>query len=182
MNYIITIDVHNPAIAKYFDGSFHNILPIPIFSKKIKELVDVNNLVVIAPDKGAEERARSLGKSLGVGYVVIQKYRNRVTGEITHKLPETLHIENKDVVIIDDIISTGGTVASIARYVKSRGARKVFVMASHGLFVGKALEKIRSSGIDKVFTLRTVPPITSDIVEYLDPTDMLYEVLMGKTR
>ena len=182
LNYIVTIDVHNPAIAKYFDGSFHNILPIELFSRKIRELVDLNNLIVIAPDKGAEERARVFSKTLGVTYVVIQKFRDRVTGKITHKLPEALPIEGKDVVIIDDIISTGGTIASIARYVRSRGANKVYVVVSHGLFVGKALEKIRNAGVNKVFVVRTVPPITSDLIEYLDPIDLLYEVISGKAR
>ncbi len=165
---LITVDIHKEDSLKFFGKKARNLILFDVLASAVRGQVE--EPLVVAPDIGASRRAEATAKSLGCRHVIIRKVRDRVTGEVRHELPEGLPVEGVDVIIADDIISTGGTVANIATYLKSRGARKVFVVASHGLFVGEALSKLRSSGIDKVFVLRTVPPraIGEGFIEYVD--------------
>jgi len=177
---IYTIDVHSPKILEYFKGRLHNIIPSELFAKRLRDMVELDKTLIVAPDEGAKERARLLSKALDTEYVVIKKYRDRVTGEIRHELPKDLYVRGRHVVIVDDIISTGGTLASIARFVRSLGAKEVVAVASHGLFVGNALVKLRNSGISRIILIKTVPPISNPLLEYLDPTKLFVEVIQSR--
>ena len=177
---IYTIDVHSPKILEYFKGRLHNIIPSELFAKRLRDMVELDKTLIVAPDEGAKERARLLSKALDTEYVVIKKYRDRVTGEIRHELPKDLYVRGRHIVIVDDIISTGGTLASIARFVRSLGAKEVVAVASHGLFVGNALVKLRNSGISRIILIKTVPPISNPLLEYLDPTKLFVEVIQSR--
>ncbi len=178
VNGIITIDIHSKKAMSYFKGKMFNILPTKLFADKLKSLgIDKSNAIVVAPDEGARERASKLSNELNLEYVVIKKFRDRVTGEIRHELPRELNVKGMNAIIIDDIISTGGTVANIGKYLRSKGVNKVIVVAAHGLFVGNALERLRSSGIDKIFLVLTVPKIDDPLLEYLDPTGLIVEAI-----
>ncbi len=150
----ITVDIHKPEALAYFEGPTVNVDPAPVFAEALRGLRDV---IVIAPDRGALHRARSLAELLNAPYDHLEKHRDRVTGEITMK-PKELSVEGKNVVIIDDIISTGGTIAKAAEILRSQGAKSIIVAASHALLVGNALEKIAKAGVDRLITLDTVPP------------------------
>ncbi len=125
-----------PEIARYFLGKLENPL-------------------VLGPDKGALRLAEAAAKVLGADYDYLEKFRDRVTGEITVK-PKKLAVEGRDVLIVDDIISTGGTIAKAAEAVRSQGAKRVFIGAVHGLFVGEAYKKIEAASPDDVVTTDTV--------------------------
>ncbi len=169
---IYVIDIHKEDSLKYFGGSAYNIDPVPLFAKVLRS--ELSKPVVIAPDLGAEKKAESLAALLNAEFVVIKKRRDRRTGEVRHELPGALDVHYRDAVIIDDIISTGGTVAKIAKYLKSLNARKVLVIASHGLFVKNALERLKSSGVDRIYVLKTVNmSISSEFVSILDPTELI---------
>ena len=169
---IYVIDIHKEDSLKYFGGSAYNIDPVPLFAKVLRS--KLSKPVVIAPDLGAEKKAKSLAALLNTEFIVIKKRRDRRTGEVRHELPETLDVRYRDAVIIDDIISTGGTIAKIAKYLKSLNARKVLVIASHGLFVKNALERLKSSGVDRIYVLKTVNmSISSEFVSILDPTELI---------
>ena len=169
---IYVVDIHKENSLKYFNGAAYNIDPTPFFAKVLRNVI--SEPMVIAPDLGAERKAELLATLLNTEFVVIKKHRDKRTGEVRHELPETLDVRNKDAVIVDDIISTGGTVAKIAKYLKNLNARKVLVVASHGLFVGDALEKLKSSGVDRVYVLKTVDiSISSEFVSILDPTELI---------
>ncbi|MCD6428387.1 MAG: ribose-phosphate pyrophosphokinase [Desulfurococcales archaeon] len=169
---IYVIDIHKEDSLKFFGGPAYNIDPVPLFAKVLRN--EFSKPVVIAPDLGAEKKAKSLAALLNTEFVVIKKHRDRRTGEVSHELPKALDVRHRDAVIIDDIISTGGTVAKIAKYLKSLNARKVLVVASHGLFVKNALEKLKSSGVDRIYVLRTVDiSVSSEFVSVLDPTELI---------
>ncbi len=150
----ITVDIHKPESLEYFQGPAVNIDPAPVFAEALR---GEENLVVIAPDRGALHRARSLASLLSTPYDHLEKFRDRVTGEITMK-PKELDVSGKTVVLVDDIISTGGTIAKAAEILRSRGAKRVIVAVSHALMVGNAAEKIAKAGVDRLIALDTVPP------------------------
>ena len=126
--------------------------------------------VVVAPDMGAIWRAKSLASALGVEYDYLVKHRDRVTGDVSIE-PKTINVRDKHVVIVDDIISTGGTIAKASEALKSLGARSITVVAVHGLFVGNAMEKMKRVGVDRIAVTNTVTPPSG--VEVIDITNLL---------
>ncbi|MEM0085649.1 MAG: ribose-phosphate diphosphokinase [Zestosphaera sp.] len=168
---LLIVDLHSEKLSEEFSDLVINILPIKTFGQYVKNRVE-EPYILIAPDVGASKRVKLVAEFLNKEYVTIKKLRDRMTGEIIHELPEDLDVKGINAVIIDDIISTGGTIANITKYLRSRGARRIYVLASHGLFVGDSLNRLRASGVDKVVVLNTVNyRLTSDLIEYLDVTN-----------
>jgi len=88
-------------------------------------------------------------------YGYFEKYRDRISGAI--KIEEIdINFKNRDVIIIDDIISTGGTIATTAKIVKEKGARRIIVTCTHALLIKDALEKIKNAGVDEIIATDTV--------------------------
>jgi len=169
----VVVDVHNPSLLE--GKPWINMLVSDILVEGA--LKHVSKPVVIAPDKGALERAKYAAAKLGLDFDYLIKERDRVTGEVSIK-PRSISVENRDVVIVDDIISTGGTLAEAARFLISQGARRVVVVATHGLLVGGALRKIRDAGISRVVLADTLGLIHEDpILEYVNIAPRLREAV-----
>jgi len=144
--------------------SFESISP---FGDKV-EIINVNNAVVefiknklrrnytiVAPDKGRLERVKELSKMLNFEYAWIEKSRDRYTGEVKAtigKLPE----KNSDVLIFDDIISTGGTIAEASKLLHNEGIKNVDAICVHGLFVDNAIEKMKKAGVREIYSSDTI--------------------------
>lgn len=172
---LITVDVHNPIILKrYFKGISKNILISDLLVKASLKYLD--NPLVLAPDKGALNRARYAALKLGLEFDYLVKQRDRITGEVS-LAPKELSIRERDIVIIDDIISTGGTIALAAKKCLENGARKVVVAATHSLLVGNALEKIRKAGVNKLITTNSIPIEETDFIEVIDLCDVIINEL-----
>ena len=172
---LYVIDVHKPEILSKFHGVSINILPSRIFAREV-ESIGLTKPLVVAPDAGAEHRAKSLAGLLGSSHMVFRKFRDRYTGMIRHELPAALRLEGEDVIVVDDIISTGGTVSEIVQYLMARGASRVYVMASHGIFVGDAVRRILQAGADSIYVLKTVERLVEGVT-YLDVGDEVVEAL-----
>ncbi len=176
-NTLYVVDIHKPESLGYFAGQAKNIIPSRVFSKKLEDL-GLRNPIVVSPDLGASHRAKALASELGCECFIIRKHRDRITGQIRHELPGNIDVKEKEVVIVDDIISTGGTVANIASFLRGCGASRIFVVASHGLFVDGALQKLRNAGVDRVLTLNTLATKVNDsLIEYVDVSPELIRVL-----
>jgi len=177
VNTLYAVDVHKPESLEYFPGQAKNIIPSRVFSRKLEDL-NLRNPIVVSPDLGASHRAKALASELGCECFIIRKHRDRITGQIRHELPEDIDVKGKEAVVVDDIISTGGTVANIASFLRKCGASRVFVAASHGLFVDEALRKLRNAGVDRVLTLNTLATKVNDsLIEYVDVSPELVRVL-----
>lgn len=164
---LITVDAHNPlAVEEIVRGTkYVNLLPGEIFAEVLSKKYGGRKATVIAPDQGAAQRASSLAGYLGCGYLVVQKMRDRVTGQVEHVFSSLNRVPDL-AVIVDDIISTGGTIAGIASHLSNRGV-EVVVATSHGLFVGDAYEKLVKSGVREIYAIPTVLRRLSNVV-YLD--------------
>ncbi len=172
---LVTVDAHNPtAVRDFLSGSrYLNVVPVEVFAEALRGY-RTQELTVVAPDQGASERARALAEKLGCNYTVVRKSRDRVTGEVTHSL-EPLEGLKGVAVVFDDIVSTGGTVASIASFLTKRGV-EVVLAVSHALLVGNALEKLVRSGVREVYSIPTVP-IRIHGVKYLELAQYLAKFL-----
>ncbi len=172
---LLTIDVHNPLSLKEFNGCAINIMVSDVLAKKAAEYTE--SPIVLAPDKGALERAKIAAEAIGAEYDYLIKKRDRVTGEVSVE-PKELSVEGKDVIIIDDIISTGGTIALAAKKSLESGAKSVILAASHSLLVDNAMDKIKSSGAKKLVTANTLnKKFTESIIEVVDVSNKIVDVI-----
>jgi len=148
---VITVDPHKEHILDFFSTNAFSCTAVPEIAKYLKEK---NIDLILAPDKGALERAKQASKIIGCDFDYMDK--TRIDGTTVEIKPKKLDAQNKNVAIIDDIISTGGTMAISIQELKKHGAKKVSVACTHGLFAGDAVKKLNSAGCDEIISTDTI--------------------------
>ena len=148
---VITVDPHKEHILDFFSTSAFSCSAVPELAKYLKEK-EIN--MVLAPDKGALERAKQASEIIDCDFDYMEK--RRIDGETIEIKPKKLDANNKNVAIIDDIISTGGTMAKSINQLKKHGAKNVFVACTHGLFAGDAVKKLVNSGCNEIISTDTI--------------------------
>ncbi|MFO8019570.1 MAG: ribose-phosphate diphosphokinase [Promethearchaeia archaeon] len=143
------VDIHAPEILHEFSCQAVNIDSMKVLADYIKEM-GAEDIVVVSPDKGAIERSKAFAKHFGEDVPVdfFEKKRDVKTGEIT--MHGELSLENKDVVVADDIIATGGTMSRAIELAKKSGAKKVYAAATHALLLQNARYRIINAGADEI--------------------------------
>ncbi len=146
---LYSVDVHAPIVLNECTCKAINIDSMKLLADYIKS-IGTQKIVVVAPDKGAVERSSAFANHFGenVPVEVFEKKRDVKTGEI--KMSGTLNLKDKIVVIADDIISTGGTMASAIKLAKASGAEKVYAVATHALLLEQAKFRIIKAGADEI--------------------------------
>ncbi len=165
---LITVEPHKPEELEYFPGRHTYVSPMSLLARHTSRLV--SNPLVLSPDLGGVRRAREFASKLGADFDYLEKHRDRVTGEVSMK-PKTMRAEGRDVVIVDDIISTGGTMAKAAGMLRSQGARRIIAVCVHALLVGGALEKLLAAGVERIVSTNTLP--TPEQVDTVDISPLL---------
>jgi len=167
---IVALDLHSPKIAENLGLNISNIIPHAYIASKAGIRVDF----VLAPDKGALHRAQLVAEALGTPYSYLEKFRDRVTGEITVSSRE-LDVKGASVAIVDDIVSTGGTLAKATQFLYKLGAQKVYAIITHALFSEKALQILSSSGLDLLITTNSInhPVTLPHWVQVVDVAELL---------
>ena len=160
-DFLLTIDAHQEESLKQFKMKSVSISAMPLLAEYLKKM-DLSDPCIIAPDIGAINQAEIVSTILKTNYTFFEKKRDRITGKVeTAKKDLTFH--GKDVVIVDDMISTGGTISNVSKIAKDSGAEKIVATCTHALLVGDAEEKMRNSGITDIVTTDTVPNPFSNI-------------------
>lgn len=152
---LLTIDLHAGQIQGFFDVPVDNLYAGPIIADYLRSHVTLHNSVVVSPDVGGVPRARAMAEALGTPIAIIVKRRpepNRV--EVVEVIGD---IEGRSCVMIDDMIDTGGSIASGARALAERGAKEVFAACTHPVLSGSAVEKIEDSPIKRLIVTDTIP-------------------------
>jgi ribose-phosphate pyrophosphokinase len=148
---VITVDPHKEHILKFFTVPAYSCSAVSTIAHY---LTGKNIDFVLAPDQGAKERAKVAAELINCEYDYLEKTRiNETTVKIT---PKKLDARGKNVVIIDDIISTGGTMANSIKELKKQGAKTVFVACTHGLFIGDAIKKLLAADCDEIISTDTI--------------------------
>ena len=171
---IMTMDLHAPQIQGFFDIPFDHLYGSTIFINKFEEIK--SNLVVVSPDVGGIKIARSYAKRLHANLVVIDKRRPvQNQAEVVHIIGS---VENKDVLIVDDLIDTGGTFVGAVEALKQKGAKDIYGAVTHPLLSGKAVERIEASELKKLFVSDTIPfDGKSDKIEVLTASEIFSEAI-----
>jgi len=148
---VITVDPHKEHILDFFSTSAHSCSAVPELAKYLKKK---NIDMILAPDKGALQRAKQASEIIGCDFDYMEK--TRIDGITIEIKPKELDSQNKNVAIIDDIISTGGTMAKSIQQLKKHGAKNVYVACTHGLFASNAIKKLSSAGCKEIIATDTI--------------------------
>jgi ribose-phosphate pyrophosphokinase len=172
---IITLDLHADQIQAYFDVPVDHIYASSIFTPYIESL-NLPNLLMASPDTGGTRRAAAYAKFLHTGFVICYKQRSK-PNEIG-KIELVGSVEGKDVVLIDDIIDTGGSITKAGDLIMDRGAASVRAFCTHPVFSGQAYEKIEKSKFTEVVVTDTLPlKHHSDKIKVLSTANLFAEVI-----
>src|SRR5690349_17107995 len=151
---VLTMDLHSPAIEGFFDIPVDHLQAGPLLSDYFRAL-NLPSPVVVSPDAGGVGRANGFRERIGAGLAIIAK--QRPLPDVAEMLEMVGEIEGKNAIIVDDMISTGGTLAEAARALIERGACNVYACATHGIFADKALEIMADSTLRETIVTNTIP-------------------------
>ena len=150
---VLTMDLHAAQIQGFFDIPLDHLVGMPILARMF-ETREINDLVVVSPDLGSVTRARNFASYLDAPIAIIDKRRPKANvSEIMNIIGD---INGKNVVIIDDIIDTAGTLCNAANALKERGAKSVRACATHGVLSGPAIQRIEESALEEIILLDTI--------------------------
>ena len=154
-NRIITMDLHSTQIQGFATIPFDHLYSRMVLLDAIKSIgLDPDNSAVLSPDVGSARMSQAYAKRLGMHFALIDKRRYAPNkAEIVHLIGD---LEGKDVLIIDDMIDTAGTTVNAANAAKEHGANSVTAVATHALFSGPAIERIKKSAIGKIIVTDTL--------------------------
>ena len=157
---VLTIDLHAGQIQGFFDIPVDNLYAAPIILEDIKKNYDLDRTVIISPDVGGVVRARYIANRLNIGLAIVDKRRE--AANISEVLNIIGDVQEKDCILIDDIVDTAGTLTNAAEALINVGANTVSAYVSHGVLSGDALEKIKKSALTEIVTTNTISSLLSE--------------------
>ena len=158
---VIVVDIHSKTALNHFKIPTVNVSAIPELAKYFKKL-KIKKPLVVSPDTGGSSRAKKFASLLNTDFITLKKSRNRNTGKVQIQSSK-VDVHGRDLIVIDDIISTGGSIIKATQFLKKQKCKRVFVACTHGLFVGDAERKIKKAGVSKIISTNTVPRSTSKV-------------------
>lgn len=176
-NRVITIDLHAGQIQGYFDMPVDQLQGGPILAKHIKKYLKPNT-VIVSPDVGGVLRARNFAAMLDLPLAIIEKRRQKAN--VSEVMNVVGDIKGKDVVLIDDIVDTAGSLTKAAKVLKDFGAEDVYACVTHGVLSGPAIERIQNSVIEKLIVTDTIPlteEMKIDKIEVISVAPLIAEAI-----
>jgi ribose-phosphate pyrophosphokinase len=151
---VVTMDLHASQIQGYFDIPVDHLLGMPLLVKHFRSR-HLDDLVIVSPDHGSVTRARNMAHLLDAPIAIVDKRRPKANiSEVMNIIGD---IQDKNAILVDDMIDTAGTITNAANALKDMGAKDVFACATHGILSGPAIERIENSAISEMVLLNTVP-------------------------
>lgn len=151
---VLTIDLHAGQIQGFFDIPVDNLFAVNIFVDYLKEK-KLKESLIISPDVGGIKMARSYAKRLNADLAIVDKRRvNDRDAEVMHIIGE---VDNKTAIIIDDIVSTAGTLTEAANALSQHGAKEIYAAITHPVLSGPALERLKKSNLKELIVSDTIP-------------------------
>jgi ribose-phosphate pyrophosphokinase len=180
-NRVLTVDLHSPQIQGFFDIPLDHLYAAPVLMQYFASLkLDLGNVMVVTPDAGGVKMGRAFAKRLGVDLAIVDKRRT------AHDRSEVVNliggVEGHDCILLDDMISTAGTISQAAIALKAAGAKRVIACATHGVFSGPAFERLAKAPIDEVAVTNTLPVRQEgrpDKVRVLDISKLLSKAILN---
>jgi ribose-phosphate pyrophosphokinase len=151
---VLTVDLHAGQIQGFFDIPLDHLFAVNVFVDYFKKK-KTKDLVVVSPDVGGIKMARAYAKRMHAGLAIVDKRRrNDIDAEVMHILGE---VKGKNVVIVDDIVATAGSLAEAVSALKRKGARKIYAAITHPLLCGPAIERLKKVALEELVVTDTIP-------------------------
>ena len=158
---VVVVDIHSKTALNHFKISKESVSAIPELAKYFKKL-KLKNALVVSPDMGGALRAKKFASLLNTDFITLKKSRDRNTGKVQIHSSKA-DVRGKDLIVVDDIISTGGSIVKATQFLKRQKCKRVFVACTHGLFIGDAEKKIKKAGASQIISTNTIPRGTSKV-------------------
>ncbi|MGI0045663.1 MAG: ribose-phosphate diphosphokinase [Nitrosotalea sp.] len=159
---IIVVDIHSIMALKHFQIPTKNVSAIGEIIKYFNKL-NLKNPLVVSPDMGGVERAKNFADLMKVDYITLEKHRDRKTGEVVIKSSNHQEVRDRDIILVDDMISTGGSIVKAAEHLRRQKCGRVYATCTHALLIGDAEKRIRKAGVTKIVSTNTIPGKTGII-------------------
>ena len=159
---IIVVDIHSIIGLKKFKISAKNVSAVPELVKYFKKL-SLKNPLVVSPDLGGIDRAKEFAKLLKVDFIGLKKQRDRKTGKVRIQNSRLHDVVGRDLILVDDMISTGGSIIKATEFLKKQKCNRVFVACTHALLINDAEKKIKKAGVTQIISTNTIPGNTSKV-------------------
>jgi ribose-phosphate pyrophosphokinase len=153
-NRVLALELHAAQIQGFFDIQLDNLFAAPVLLEYIQGK-KLKNVTIVSPDVGGIKMGRAFAKRLGANLAIVDK--RRTTADNSEVMNIIGEVAKSDIVILDDIISTAGTVTQAAEVLRKAGARTIIAAATHPVFSGDALEKLEASPIEEVIVTNSIP-------------------------
>ena len=157
---VYTVNIHAQSVLSHFRCPAENLDATPLLAERVQAL-GLNDPVVISPDKGAVAMAKNAASRLGAECDYLEK--TRLSGTEVSMAPKEIDVVGRDVVIFDDMIATGGTMATAITLLRKQGAKRVFLAAVHPVLTGNAVLKLYRSGVEAVIAADTLDKSVSTV-------------------
>lgn len=152
VNIVMAFDLHVPQLQGFFDIPSDNLDLLPIYAKHIVDK-NLKNIVFVAPDIGGVARTRALANVMHAPLAIVDKRRTDTGVKVENVIGE---IKNKTAILVDDMIDTAGTITEAVSILKKYGAKEIYVLATHALLSGPAVERLQNPEIKEVFVTNTL--------------------------
>ncbi|MDQ3967384.1 MAG: ribose-phosphate diphosphokinase [Thermoproteota archaeon] len=155
LKHIITVDIHSQLAMSYF-ASIQNVSSVPLLADYASKM-KLRDPIAVSPDAGGIGRAKEFAKRLDIDVLLLKKSRHKVTGDVTVDESIDMDISDRDAIVIDDIISSGGSLIKAAEVLNKKGVGKIYAMCAHALLINDAAQKIKSAGFEDIISTNSVP-------------------------
>jgi ribose-phosphate pyrophosphokinase len=155
VTHVLTVDIHSQLALSHFP-SIENVSSIPLLAEYAKKM-KLARPIAVSPDAGGAERAREFARLQGVGSMALKKSRDRHTGEVAIDEKLDADVSGRDAVIVDDMISSGGSIVKAAEVLRKKGASKIYAMCAHALLIGDAADRIKAAGVQDIIATNSIP-------------------------
>jgi ribose-phosphate pyrophosphokinase len=175
---VITVDLHAGQIQGFFDIPVDHLYSAPVFSEYLKGIKH-DNMILVSPDVGRADRTRSFAKRLDLDMAIIDKRRDSPNeSEVLHIIGE---VKGKDIVILDDIVDTSGTLTNAVEELKNNGAGRIYAACTHPVLSGQALKRINGSSLEELIVTDSIPMQNkqSKKIKILSIAPLLGDAIMG---
>ena len=153
---VIVVDIHSKMALNHFKIAATNVSAISELVRYFKKL-KLKDPLVVSPDLGGITRARDFAKLFGTKFIALRKHRDRKTGNVVIKSANQKQVRGRDLILVDDMISTGGSIVKAAQFLKKQRCRNIYAACTHALLIGNAEKRIRKAGVSKIVSTNTIP-------------------------
>lgn len=172
---VMTMDLHADQIQGFFEVPVDHLYSSTLFIKDI-ESMGLDNLTIASPDMGGAKRAHAYGSKLGAEVVICYKQRKKANQ--IEKMKVIGDVEGKNVILVDDMVDTGGTLVKAAEMLKEKGAKTVRAYCTHGVLSGPAHERIENSALEELVITDTIPQTKANPkIRVISVAEMFAEVM-----